>query len=442
MSYFIEQFYRLFQGALVFQGIFFGLIWIATRRKDIFWYALFLLTAAAYFFINATGTFFNTDENGVFESQWYGWLNIPIIILENLFYLLFIRAFFFDIITSENIKRILTLTLRSVPVLLLIFLLHRLLHWDTQFVFYTVNLLSIAPALLIVYVVIKNKLPYARLVANGLLFTIAGTVLTVIMIVLGNNHVHSFFTDYYPLFFVRCGILGDMIFYQLALLRKWQQQEKELAMQKLQNELAIEKVKTQISKELHDDIGSTLSGINMYSHMAKAQLADSNTAGAGQSLHTIQQSANEMVTKLSDIVWLTNSEKGGMINFLERIKNYVVIITQPKAIKPVFHFPGNISSVELPDELRYQVYLIIKEAVNNAVKYSGAAVIELTILEKNNTLEVTIKDDGRGFDINTVEKGNGLDNIKKRADDIGAIFSIQSVPQQGCVISLKLKITR
>lgn len=63
MSYAIEQFYRLFQGALVFQGIFFGILFFLTKRKDIMWYALYLLAVAAYFFINASGIFFNIDEN-------------------------------------------------------------------------------------------------------------------------------------------------------------------------------------------------------------------------------------------------------------------------------------------------------------------------------------------------------------------------------------------
>ena len=137
MSYAIEQFYRLFQGALVFQGIFFGIIFFLTKRNDIMWYVLYLLAAAAYFFINASGTFFNIDENLVFESAWYNWINIPLIIAENLFYLLFIRHFFKDIISNPQVGKVLQITLQSIPLLITVFLLLKIVNANTQLILYS-----------------------------------------------------------------------------------------------------------------------------------------------------------------------------------------------------------------------------------------------------------------------------------------------------------------
>lgn len=136
--------------------------------------------------------------------------------------------------------------------------------------FYIVKLLSVIPAIFIVYIVIKNKLPYAMLVANGLIFTITGTLLTVLMIILRNYDVHNIFYRFLSTIFHQAWNTGAICFYQLALLKKWRWQEKELALQQHQTRIEVEKVRTEISRELHDDIGSTLSGIT-YSHMAMTQ---------------------------------------------------------------------------------------------------------------------------------------------------------------------------
>ncbi len=442
MSFAIEKFYLLFQGTLVFQGIFFCLIWAATRRKDVFWYSLYLLTAALYFFVNATGTFFNIDENAVFESRWYSWLNIPIIIAENLFYLLFIRAFFYDIIESQRVKNILRLTLYSVPLLFFCFFVFKTTGISTYNFFYIVKLLSVIPAIFIVYIVIKNKLPYAMLVANGLVFTIIGTLLTVLMIILGNKDVHNIFTDYYPLFFIRLGILGDMFFYQLALLKKWRWQEKELAIQQLETQLAVERVKSQISKELHDDIGTTLSGINMYSHMAKEQTASGNAAASGKTLEVIQQASDEMINKLKDMVWAMQPGNERLEELTDKIKEYAVFISGAKKITLQTDFAKGTHGFTLSAETIHNVYTIAKEALNNAVKYSGASLISIETEINNDRFTLRIMDDGTGFDREQATGGNGLLNMQKRADDMGADFSIQSRPGEGCSISLILKITQ
>jgi hypothetical protein len=106
---------------------------------------------------------------------------------------------------------------------------------NKQSIFYTVKMISVIPAAVVAYIILKRKIPFASLVANGLMCTIAGTSITVFMIVLGNNGVHNLFTVGYPLFFIRLGILGDMIFYLAAILKKWHLQEKQFALEKMQS---------------------------------------------------------------------------------------------------------------------------------------------------------------------------------------------------------------
>jgi signal transduction histidine kinase len=93
-------------------------------------------------------------------------------------------------------------------------------------------------------------------------------------------------------------------------------------------------------------------------------------------------------------------------------------------------------------ESLHNIYLFGKEAINNAVKYSGASKLEVGMHFLDNTVELIIKDDGKGFDVSTISNGNGLFNMQKRADEEGATFSLQSSPKEGTVISLKCRITQ
>ena len=411
-----------------------------THRKDVLFYSLYLLSAAAYFFINATGTFFNIDENHFFESRLYYWLNIPLIIAQNVFYLLFIHYFFKDIITSVQVKKILKLTLLFAPLLIVVFLLLRIMNADTQLIFYTVNLLSIPPAAIIIFHVLKNKLPYALLVTNGLICTVAGTLLTVCMIYMGNNGATFLLAASYPLFFMRLGLLGDMFFYQLALLKKWRDQDKELATAELKTRLVVEEVKGRISKELHDDVGSTLSGISMYSYMAMQQAENEDNKAVSESIKIIQHSSDEMVNRLKDIVWFNKQGAGSVAATFERLKEYTAIMSRAKGIELITETDVGLTGLVLADEMTYNIYLIGKEAVNNAVKYSEATVVTVKALILNGYFVLSVTDNGKGFYTEMVPTGNGINNMKKRAEEIGGELSIISSMQKGTVIKYTSKI--
>lgn len=440
-SYLIEQFYRFFQGALLFQFVFFGIIFFLTRRKDVLWYSLYLFAAIVYFFLNATGTFFNIDENLVFASAWYNWLNIPVLIVENLFYLLFIRHFFKDIVKNQQVKRVLQLTLQSIPVIFLVYIVLKLLAVNTQVIFYSVNLLSVLPAILIIKTVLRNRLPYARLVANGLLCTVAGTILTVAMIYMGNNGASFLIAASYPLLFIRLGLLGDMFFYQFALLKKWRTQEKELAIQHINTVLEIEKMKTRISAELHDDIGSTLSGISMYSHLAGQQALSGNPDATSATIGKIREASGEMLSRLKDLVWALRPGQGTLDALTGRIQDYAVFMAGSRQMQATVEIPEKGSARKISTEWRHQVFMIAKEIINNAVKYSGGRRLGIAIKIQDNDFILQIEDDGCGFDPGKVKKGNGLENMQKRAADIGGKLQLLSAPGRGTEWQLTSRIT-
>jgi signal transduction histidine kinase len=438
----LEIFYLFFQGVLTFQVLFFGVVYFITRRKDILYYSLFLFFAAAYFFINAPYTFFGIPEDDVWNAEWYDYFNTPVIIIENLFYLLFLKAFFTDITTDKIVSRIFSFVLWLIPGVSLLFIVLTILHDNKQFIFYTVKLITVIPAVAVALVLFKRKPPFATPVAMGLLCTIIGTSITVFMIILGNNGVHHLFTDGYPLFFIRLGILGDMIFYLIAILKKWHSQEKQLAIEKLESQLAEERLRNKISTELHDDIGSTLSGITMYSYLINDLLDSGKYDQAKQSASIIQRSADEMTNNIGDMVWTIKPDYDTVQKLIEKIEEYAAIMTKARSMQLKVDTIANSTNTFLPVESRRNIYLFCKEAINNAVKYSNGNLVELLIKESGDVWEFSVADNGKGFDILNTNRGNGLENMQKRADYIGAEFNLRSDEKNGTRLSLRYKITQ
>ncbi len=201
-------------------------------------------------------------------------------------------------------------------------------------------------------------------------------------------------------------------------------------------------IRLSISQDLHDEVGSTLSGIAMYGYLSREQLQSNQLENAGKSINIIQENAADLVSKLNDIVWLINPDKDSLSILLNRVEEFGLKICATKNIQFIYNNAGIFKNYELPIIVRKNLYMVCKEAINNAVKYSEASLLELTVEESNKLLQITISDDGKGFDADAVKRGNGLNNMQKRADELGADFNIQSKPGAGCLISLKVKITQ
>ena len=124
-TFIIEKFYLFFQGILVFQAFFLGILYVITSRKDILYYSIFLLLSAVYFFINAPNTFFGLNDDTIFNSPFYLQGNIPLIIITNLFYILFLKVFFSEVYKNKVLDKIFHFSFFLIPVLIVTFFLCR-----------------------------------------------------------------------------------------------------------------------------------------------------------------------------------------------------------------------------------------------------------------------------------------------------------------------------
>lgn len=210
---------------------------------------------------------------------------------------------------------------------------------------------------------------------------------------------------------------------------------------RIQSQQEIAEERQRISRDLHDEIGATLSGIAMYGHMVKNSLGNSNTDMAVQSADIIQESATEMVNKLNDIVWLIKPQNESMEALIGRLNIYAAEMCAAKNIVPDIQVTGEAAGSVPPLEQRKNIYLICKEAINNAVKYSGATVLTMRFFVEEKWLHISIKDNGQGYNPENIKNGNGLENMQNRARQIGASLDILTAPGNGCAVELKLKIT-
>lgn len=203
---------------------------------------------------------------------------------------------------------------------------------------------------------------------------------------------------------------------------------------------ALLQERLRISRELHDEVGATLSGVVMYSHFTRDQMRASNISSVENSLNIMQQSSEEMVQKLNEIVWLVNPEKDTLQKLVQRLEEYAHKIAAARGMKVQFQVPQLLPETGIGFERRRNIYLICKEAINNAIKYSGGSQLTFNIRIIAEMLVIVITDNGAGFNALQEYSGNGLVNMQKRAEEINGRFLIRSSEQAGTSISLECAI--
>ncbi len=188
----------------------------------------------------------------------------------------------------------------------------------------------------------------------------------------------------------------------------------------------MQNIQKRISQDLHDDIGSALSGIALYSYITKQQIKNNETGKLNQSLEIIQNTANGMVTRLSDIVWAINPINDNLSELIQRLEDYGVEMATVKNITFSVSCKKDFCDIKLPMDHCKNIFLIFKEAINNSIKYSNCTTIILTATGYIDHLTISLTDNGIGFDPEKQKTGNGLQNIKQRAKEINGNYSICS----------------
>lgn len=207
-------------------------------------------------------------------------------------------------------------------------------------------------------------------------------------------------------------------------------------------------IRNKIAQDLHDNVGSTLSSISVYSQVAKIYNAQKRFEELNDTLEKIGVTSGEMISEMNDIVWAINPRNDSMHTILQRMDSYARPLLTSQEI--VFHFTADpdLKGMNLEMTKRKNFYLIFKEAVNNAMKYSRCKHLWVHIGIQQYSVVMQVKDDGIGFDRQQVQihasqsmSGNGLRNMEMRAAEMKGAWKIESEPGKGTSVQLRFPIT-
>lgn len=223
-------------------------------------------------------------------------------------------------------------------------------------------------------------------------------------------------------------LLAYFMFNRYQLKRKIQQQRELL------------KVRNNIAQDLHDEIGSALTSIKILSQVSKSNL-QKDQAKASSFLQKITEQSTEMQQGISDIVWAIKPDNDKLENMVTRMREYVAHTLEPKNIETAFLIDEQLLNKPLNMQQRRDFFLVFKEAVNNIAKYSNCSKAEIKLVAVNNHIQLSISDNGIGFDVNKQTTSNGLKNMKARAEALGGQLSVQSVIGSGTGLQLIIPAT-
>ncbi|HPW97552.1 MAG TPA: sensor histidine kinase [Flavobacterium sp.] len=235
-------------------------------------------------------------------------------------------------------------------------------------------------------------------------------------------------------------LIGWLIYRQQKIRNKQQQQEFELksAIAKIETQNKLQEQRLQISRDLHDNIGSQLTFI--ISSVDNVKYAfNINNDKLDNKLSGISNFARETIIELRDTIWAMNKSQITLEDLESRIHNFV---EKAKIVKTEIAFTFKVDErlidIQFSSVEGMNIYRAIQEAINNSIKYANATAISIDMFKENDTIKVTINDNGIGFSSDEVNLGNGIVNMQKRIKDIGGTFEMNAQKGIGTTIIFKV----
>jgi signal transduction histidine kinase/ligand-binding sensor domain-containing protein len=235
-----------------------------------------------------------------------------------------------------------------------------------------------------------------------------------------------------------CILLGVGIQHAVSL----QRQRRQLMMARLRREEQA-KVRERTAEDFHDEVGNTLTRINVLTNVLKSKVGTA-VPDAARLIGQIQDNTGRLYQGTRDILWSLKPSNDNLYEILHRIRDFGTELFSDTPVK--FSFTGTDErwrGYRLPLDMSRNLTMIFKEALNNALKYSGATEVTLeAILDASDKLTLKLRDNGKGFDAETVQRGHGLANIRSRAGRLGGIVDMHSEPGSGTAITLSFRAPR
>jgi len=270
---------------------------------------------------------------------------------------------------------------------------------------------------------LRSKVQQAEIKLRGIIVTVL-----ILLLIIGGIAIYLIFKN----------VKNKQRLARLSYRNQLMQQEQKLELAALENRIkAINAERNRIASDLHDDIGAGLSSIHIYGNVALKRNDEQNRF---EMLNRITLTSQSLMERMSDIIWSINPENEKLHDLILRIKSFAVDILLPLQIDVKYHFDDEQTQLTLNVLARKNIFLTLKEAINNIAKYSQATQVDIKFFIKNDLLSCEIRDNGIGYDKLNTTPGNGQINMKRRIESLKGEILCVSELGNGTVVKIALKM--
>jgi signal transduction histidine kinase len=427
---------NLFAGIMLMMIFYAASEYLQSAKPEFLYYIGYSICISLLLFFKSTLHQVTTAFNYFFES----FLDNILFSVAYIFYIYFHRKFLDTRRNFKTLDRFLRWGTIAITALTIAYIAFYFLSTDFRIANTLEDSTKIALLLISIGFVIKGLTYRDRLmnyivmgnISLCLLSIISQLLITTNFKVAGGTSVLNL-----ALFYYEAGITIELLFFLFALTYKNKreiilstQKEAKLKLETERKEMekqvavlaAQQDERNRISVDMHDELGSGVTAIRLMSEIVKSKMRDTTLP----EIEKISNSANELLTKMNTIIWTMTSSNDTVENLIAYIRSYAVEFFENTGIDCIFSMPVAIPSREIGGEKRRNIFLSVKEALNNVVKHSQSSVVRINVTVHDRMI-IEIQDDGIGIDLEKLRKfGNGLNNMKKRMASINGEFNIEN----------------
>ncbi|MBK9531227.1 MAG: sensor histidine kinase [Chitinophagaceae bacterium] len=442
----IQLYGLVLSGVLLMMILFMVTNYIINHKQEFLYNALYSLCMFLLIFLNST----LSRTNSPFSKLYFSYFDFFLLVTGTIFYITFTRKFLNTKNDYELIDKIFKYGERFVLLLLGIY---TYLHFFTStflpqyFLEIIMKILILVIGIVFISLAFKHKKRLFNYLAAGNAMLILFSVISLFLLLLKIRPVNIFYSS---LFYYNTGIVFELAFFLMGLnyknrseiisgIKEQEALKLEAEKKEFETQLAIIKAqqeeRNRISADMHDDLGAGMTTISLYSELAKTKLKDNPIP----EIDKISSSANELLNKMNAIIWSMSSSNDSLNNMIGYIRSYAQEYFENTGVTCRISIPDNLPNIEVIGEIRRNVFLVVKEALNNILKHAKATEVSITLERVEGGLSLFIHDNGKGIDLSAIRQfGNGLKNMKKRMQDIDIDFRIEN--KNGTLITLHRKI--
>jgi len=432
----------MLSGLLLMMVLFNGANFQQNKKKEFFYNCCYALCMFCLVFLNT----FLIRKGGVFASFFMGYLSFVFLVIGIVFYIVFTQNF---LDTKANYPTLHAVLFYEVNLLLVLLAFFSFIYFFTNFFWLKILLENSIKIILlvmgVVYIVLairqKNQLINYLAIGNSIMIFFSSISFVLLLYPFKTEGIFTTSILYFEI-----GIVFELIFFLLGLsyknkvelINKIKEQEAmKLAAEKqiFESKIAIlnaqQDERNRISADMHDDLGAGVTAIRLFSELAKSRLGKNTIP----EIEKISSSANELLNNMNAIIWTMNSSNDSFGNMVAYIRNYALEYFENTGIKCTVEIEKVLPQIAVNGELRRNVFLVVKEALNNVLKHSKATEVSLVLKTQDTSISLFIQDNGTGIDLDNLRRfGNGLKNMKQRMAKAGVNFSIES--NNGTLVTL------